>query len=238
MLPPPQADFAAALRDPSPRRRLRRRTLRDLSQQPDGGADRSPRRDLSRDRAHRRRGILPRDGNEPSSPRIRRASPVLHEYGAANFRTSSRRSSRRQALPYLAMSRGSNGPGCAPITPRIMRHWRPYRLQGFADDDLPNLTVQPASLAGADPLALSGRHDLADECEGGTPTEIGHWQAENVLVVRPQLDVLVRIVPDETAAFLAALSSGLPLAMAAAAARKPPRISICPPSWPAPLRSA
>ena len=52
-----------------------------------------------------------------------------------------------------------------------------------------------------------------------TPGPIESWHGEAVLVVRPKREVRVRIVPEDTAAFLAALEAGQPLGIAARAAR-------------------
>ena len=53
--------------------------------------------------------------------------------------------------------------------------------------------------------------------DGNVIEPIDAWTPETVLVARPQMNVLVRILPKDTAAFLRALGTGLPLGIAAEA---------------------
>jgi len=55
----------------------------------------------------------------------------------------------------------------------------------------------------------SGARDLAP---------IENWRGEDALVIRPHLDVEIRVLPPGGAAFLRALAEGLPLGKAAEAA--------------------
>lgn len=86
------------------------------------------------------------------------------------------------------------------------------------DEEIASLrfTLHPslALIRSAHPAATIWRMNT----DGGEPGPIESWDGESILVARPKLDVLVRIIPQDTIAFLAALAAGLPLDLAAEAA--------------------
>ena len=146
-------------------------------------------------------------------------TPVLHEYGAEfpGFIDSFEAAS---SLPYLAdvariewaWMRAYHAADCEPLGTNC--------LFGHKDEDVEGLVfaLHPSAslIRSAHPAATIWQMNT----DGGTPGSIESWHGENVLVVRPKLDVAVRVISDPTALFLTGLDAGLPLGLAAEAARK------------------
>ncbi len=141
-------------------------------------------------------------------------SPVLHEYGVempdfiAGFASA-------ESLPYLAdvariewaWMAAYHAADCEPLAAEILAGHDDAALLGA------RFTLHPTAALIRSPHPAGTIWQM--NAEGGTPGVIADWHGETVLVLRPHLDVMVRIIPDETAVFLAALDAGLPLTLAA-----------------------
>jgi hypothetical protein len=131
-------------------------------------------------------------------------SPVLHKFGM-ELPEFIERALSAEELPYLA------------DVARIERAW----MEAYhAADQAPLAAImlhgQSDDAVLAARFALHPTMDLIRSlypagsiwqmnAEHGAAHEIEEWRAENVLVWRPELDVHVRIIPGDTAAFLTAL---------------------------------
>jgi len=122
-------------------------------------------------------------------------------------------------LPYLAdvarlevaRTLAYHAADAAPLDPS---HWQALDAGSLRDA---RITLQPSMqiLRSQYPIVTiwamnSGEAELRP---------IDHWRAEDALVLRPNLDVEVRVLPAGGAVFLAALAAGAPLAEAAASAK-------------------
>ena len=135
-----------------------------------------------------------------------------------NLRILSARSSRRASFPISPTWRGSKPRAPAPITPPTQRRSAPAELAaldagavaGLRIDLHPSLEIVRSDHPIVTIWAMnSGAQKLA-------PIET--WSAEDALIVRPYLDVEVRLLPPGGAVFLRALAEGRSLGSAADAA--------------------
>ncbi len=146
-------------------------------------------------------------------------TPVLHEYGAdfADFVDSFEPAAD---LPYLsgvaqiewAWICAYHAADCTPAGAEV--------LNGLSDAALADtcfrLHPSAAMIRCVHPAGTIWQMNI----DGGTPGPIEDWCGQNVLVLRPRRAVEVRILPEDTALFVAALASGLPLGLAAEAGRR------------------
>lgn len=145
------------------------------------------------------------------------ASPLLFEYGDS-FPGFIETFEPARALPYLA--------DVARIEAAWTRAYHAEDTQPLALEQIAK--IDPARLATARLVAhpavalIASGHPAgsiwaAHQVEPVAP--VAGWQAETVLVARPQLDVTVHVLPARDAAFAQALFAGAGLGMAAEAAR-------------------
>lgn len=143
-------------------------------------------------------------------------SPVLLEYGH-EFPDFMAAHEPAAALPYLA------------DVARIEWAWmRAYHANDAVSLGADALAALPGDMAEALTFALhpsvtliSSTHPAGTiwqmNADGNVIEPIDAWTPEYILVARPQLSVLVRIFPKDTAAFLRTIGAGLPLVVAAEA---------------------
>lgn len=138
------------------------------------------------------------------------ASPVLLHYGdefagfVANFAPAT-------SLPYLAdivrlenaQIKAYHARDIAPVDPQILSRIAPDRMSGLAFTFHPAATVVRSSY----PIVTIWSMNSGEQ----TLSPIENWEAENALVVRPELTVLTRKIASGSAAFLLALQQGATL---------------------------
>jgi hypothetical protein len=135
---------------------------------------------------------------------------------ATNLPPSSLRSSRRVNLPILltwreaARTRAYHAADATPVDAGQLAALDAYVVGGIRVDMHPSTEIVRSPHPIVTIWAMnSGEQELAP---------IENWRGEDALVVRPYLDVEVRVLPPGGAAFLLALAGGQPLAEATEAA--------------------
>ena len=143
-------------------------------------------------------------------------SPLMFDYGAgfADFLAGFEPLAGLSYLPDVARLERAwleayHAEDCAPCGMEV--------LAGFAADQVPavRFTLHPAArlVRSRFPIAEIWQTNLHDETVG----PIDFSRAEAVIVTRPELEVVVRVLPEGGAAFIAALIEGQTLAEAAGA---------------------
>ncbi|MCC7274567.1 MAG: putative DNA-binding domain-containing protein [Alphaproteobacteria bacterium] len=147
-------------------------------------------------------------------------SPVMHEYGDAfpGFIETFPPAAGLTFLPDVARLEWARGVAyhaadTAPIDPGVLTRLAPDALPGLRIALHPSL----AAIASDHPIRTIWAMNSGD----GEATPIERWEPEEVLVVRPHEDVLVRLLPPGGAAFVAMLATDRPLGEAAAGAARP-----------------
>ena len=171
---------------------------------------------LSRCRENRRQGVLRRDG-AGLYPRAAAALALLATYGD-EFAEFIGAFEPARELPYLAdvarieaaRTRAYHAADAAPLGAGELAQLDANALSGLRVDLHPSLEIVRSAHPVVTIWAMnSGAQKLA-------PIEA--WTAEDALIVRPYLDVEVRLLPPGGAAFLRALAEGRSLGAAADAA--------------------